>query len=118
PGDPRVAVVIPAHNEELLIALTVSAVREKIAPASRVLVVADHCSDETAEKARLAGAEVIERCDLTRVGKGFALAHARDHLSSDPPDAVFILDADCQIVSGRLDALAYEAMTRGEPVQA
>lgn len=118
PGDLRVAVVIPAHNEALLIALTVSAVREKIAPASRVLVVADNCSDETAEKARLAGAEVIERCDLTRIGKGFALAHARDHLSSDPPDAVFILDADCQIVSGRLDALAYEAMTRGEPVQA
>lgn len=118
PGKVRVAVVIPAHNEALLIASTVSGVRDRTSPADRVIVVADNCSDDTADKARSAGADVIERRDLSRIGKGFALAHARDHLSLDPPDAVFVLDADCQIVDGRLAALAAEAVTRGEPVQA
>ena len=112
-----VAVVIPAHNEAALISGTVQALRERVAPATRILVVADNCSDATGELASAAGAEVIERNDPARRGKGFALAFARDFLASAPPDAVFILDADCAVSSGSVEAMASRAAAIGEPVQ-
>jgi len=111
------AVIIPAHNEALLIAGTLQSVMQQVAPTTRVLVVADNCSDDTAEISRAAGATVIERHDESRRGKGFALAFARDHLASNPPEAVFILDADCRIASGTVEAMAAHAAEIGEPVQ-
>ncbi|UUZ49852.1 hypothetical protein LP420_06825 [Massilia sp. B-10] len=39
----------------------------------RLLVVADNCSDDTANQARSLGADVLERTDLVRRGKGYAL---------------------------------------------
>src|SRR5689334_7678606 len=60
---PAVTVVIPAHNESISIANTISSIRSQLTAADRVLVVADNCSDDTASVADQAGAEVIERCD-------------------------------------------------------
>ena len=111
------AVIIPAHNEELLIAATVQVLRQQVGPATRVVVVADNCTDATADSARAAGATVIERNDLARRGKGFALAFARNFLTSAPPDAVVILDADCQVSNGRVEAIAGQAVALGAPVQ-
>jgi cellulose synthase/poly-beta-1,6-N-acetylglucosamine synthase-like glycosyltransferase len=113
-----VTVIVPAHNEALSIADTVRSVLCGSHCATRVLVVADNCSDETAELARTEGATVIERDDDTRRGKGYALAFARDHLASAPPAAVFILDADCRIDRGSAELLARIAVARGEPIQA
>lgn len=110
-------VIIPAHNEALLIAETVSAARRCIDPATKILVIADNCSDATAELARSSGATVVERTDPSRRGKGFALAFARDYLSRTPPDAVFVLDADCRISRGSVEAMATHAVCLGEPVQ-
>jgi cellulose synthase/poly-beta-1,6-N-acetylglucosamine synthase-like glycosyltransferase len=111
------AVIIPAHNEALLIGGTVDALRRHVGPTTRIVVVADNCSDTTADLARAAGATVVERSDADRRGKGFALAHARDLLASSPPDAVFILDADCRVTSGSIEAMAGYAAAVGEPVQ-
>ncbi len=116
-GELDLAVIIPAHNEALMIADTVRALRQHVAPTTRVLIVADNCTDETAELARGAGATVIERTDATRRGKGFALAFARDFLASAPPQAVFVLDADCRVSRGQVEAMAGHAATIGEPVQ-
>ena len=115
--DLDLAVIIPAHNEELLIGSTVQALRQQDGPATRVVVVADNCSDRTAEVARVAGATVIERNDASQRGKGFALAFAREFLASAPPEAVFILDADCKVSKGSVEALACLAASIGEPVQ-
>src|SRR6185369_9762676 len=70
----KLAVLMPAHDEELGIAGTVRALSAELAPGDRLLVVADNCSDRTAELARAAGAEVVERRDAERRGKGHALS--------------------------------------------
>ena len=56
---PRVAVLMPAHNEALLITETVRMVVAILSSGDRLLVVADNCSDETAQLAAQAGAEVV-----------------------------------------------------------
>ena len=111
------AVLVPAHNEESGIAATLAAVRAQLAPGDRLLVVADNCSDATADVARAAGAEVIERASELR-GKGYALAHGIDHLRAAPPSAVVIVDADCDLAAGALDALMHDLALTGRPVQA
>ncbi len=92
----RVAILVPAHNEELLVASCVRSLLVQHYPAHlRVVVVADNCTDHTAERAREAGAEVMVRSDPAR-GKGRALGWAIDNLLAEPvpPDAVAVVDAD------------------------
>jgi cellulose synthase/poly-beta-1,6-N-acetylglucosamine synthase-like glycosyltransferase len=99
-GDvPSVALLIPAHNESAVIGTTLSRLMPMMRPCDRVLVVADNCSDDTAEIARAAGAEVVERHESSLRGKGYALAFGRDWLAQDPPGVVVVLDADCEIES-------------------
>jgi cellulose synthase/poly-beta-1,6-N-acetylglucosamine synthase-like glycosyltransferase len=115
---PRTAVLIPAHDEEMGIAPTVTGLRAQLGPQDRLIVIADNCSDGTAAAARAAGAEVIERSDTTKRGKGFAIVFAVDHLeATNPPEAVIIVDADCRISPGGLERLAREAVTTDRPVQ-
>ena len=114
---PRCAVLVPAHDEEAGIAITVRSVRDQSAADDRIVVVADNCSDGTATAARAAGAEVSERNDPERRGKGFALDHGLGQLASDPPDVVVIVDADCELGPGALDALVRQAAATGRPAQ-
>jgi cellulose synthase/poly-beta-1,6-N-acetylglucosamine synthase-like glycosyltransferase len=114
---PRVAVVVPAHNEEPVIGATVRRLKARLRAGDRVLVVAVNCSDGTAEAARQAGADVTERFDTIHRGKGFALAHAFELLAENPPDVVFILDADCRTAPGTVRNIADLAHATGRPVQ-
>ncbi len=115
---PRLAVLIPAHDEEGAIGETVRAARSQLAGEDRLLVVADNCSDRTAERAREAGAEVAERRDPERRGKGFALAFGLDRLKVDPPEVVLFLDADTRVEEGAVEALRQTAAAAGRPAQA
>src|ERR1700756_5765133 len=65
---PRLAVVIPAHNESLVIRKTIDSIRSHFPSGGRLLVVADNCTDGTAEVALAAGAEVTVRTDADRKG--------------------------------------------------
>lgn len=116
----RATVLIPAHDEALGMAATLTALQALAGPEVSVLVVADNCSDDTAAIARAAGAEVIERFDATARGKGYALAFGRDHIarSAAPPDVVIVLDADCRLAPGSIEALVAAAGDSGRPVQA
>lgn len=114
----RIAVVIPAHNEEAGVGETVRLARAGLDGADRLLVVADNCSDSTAAAARAAGAEVVERSDADRRGKGYALQAGIDHLRADPPAGVVFLDADCTPRDGAIDRIARLAISHGRPVQA
>lgn len=116
--DGRIAVLIPAHNEGEGLAPTVRDVKAQLRTGDRVLVVADNCDDETAEVARREGAEVVERHDRERRGKGYALAFGIDHLRKDPPDAIVFTDADCLHSEGLIPAIASRALASGQPVQA
>jgi Glycosyltransferase like family 2 len=114
----KVAVLIPAHNEQLLIGRTLQRLLPQITDADRVLVVADNCTDKTAPIARSHGVEVLERHDTENRGKGFALAAGVAHLAADPPDVVIVFDADCDAEAGMVDILSRTAVSTGRPVQA
>lgn len=101
-----VAVLVPAHNEQAGIAATIAGLRPQLAARDRLLVVADNCTDATAERARAAGAEVVERHDPRRRGKGHALAFGVEHLRADPPDVLIVIDADCRAEPGTIQCLA------------
>lgn len=112
------AVVIPAHDEVGTIERTLASVSAQISDHGYILVVADNCSDDTAAVAAAAGARVIERHDLERRGKGFALDAAMRALASAPPDVVLIIDADCTPDPGTLPALIAACQHWSKPVQA
>lgn len=114
----RLAVLVPAHNEGTSLLPTLANVQRQLLPGDRLLVVADNCTDDTAAVASGAGAEVVERHDATRRGKGFALDFGVRHLAANPPDIVIIVDADCHLDEGAIDRLARAATATGRPVQA
>ncbi|HMC10455.1 MAG TPA: glycosyltransferase family 2 protein [Pirellulaceae bacterium] len=113
----RVAVLIPAHDEQAVIGATLLTLLPTVPAGSRVIVVADNCSDATGRIARECGAEVVERQDAARRGKGFALDFGIQHLSLDPPDAVVFLDADCRVVPDTVRLLVAAAIASERPVQ-
>lgn len=105
----RFDVIVPAHNEAAGIARTVASVLALDWPADRfrLLVIADNCSDATAEVARAAGATVLERTDPGRRGKGYALEHAFAASAADAAaDAVLVIDADSEVSANLLAACA------------
>lgn len=114
---PEIAILVPAHDEAAGIAATLAGLSAAAPANARLIVIADNCSDDTARIARGAGAEVIERDDPSRRGKGFALAHARDRLSGNPPEVVVIIDADCSVGGDGIARLAAAAQASGRPIQ-
>src|SRR5262249_28430702 len=104
-GRPACAVLVPAHDEGGGIAATGRNVRDQLMPGDSLLVVADNCTDRTAGAARAAGADVVERTDPDLRGKGFALEYGLRQLENLPPGVVVVVDADCLLETGALDAL-------------
>ncbi|MBA4017138.1 MAG: hypothetical protein C0483_08200 [Pirellula sp.] len=115
---PRVDVLVPAHNEERVLAATLRSVQAQLRPGDRILVVADNCTDGTADVARTCGAGVAERRHETDRGKGFALDFGVRQLNAAAGDVVVIVDADCTLGPGALDALAGDCAATGRPIQA
>ncbi|HKQ71338.1 MAG TPA: glycosyltransferase family 2 protein [Polyangiaceae bacterium] len=116
--DIRVAVLVPAHDEEAVISMTLAGIVPELRASDRLLVVADNCSDRTADLARAGGAEVIVRNDPFQRGKGFALDFGIAHITPHPPDVLVVIDADCRVERGAIRRLAEFAMERGRPAQA
>jgi len=119
PSSPfRMAVVIPAHDEADLIAGAVERIKQAVPDGTQVVVVADNCSDATAENALAAGAVVWRRDDPERRGKGYALNFAWERLADSPPDVVVCIDADCVPGVECIATIARLAYERRRPVQA
>jgi cellulose synthase/poly-beta-1,6-N-acetylglucosamine synthase-like glycosyltransferase len=84
-----------------------------------VVVIADNCTDETAVRARAAGAGVMVRRDPARRGKGHALSYAFDRILADSwADAVVVVDADTVVSPNLLDAFAARLARGALAVQA
>lgn len=116
---PRIAVVVPAHNETKMLAQLLATVLPQLRRQDRVVVVADNCTDDTADVGMKAGAEVLVRDDAQRRGKGFALDYGVAHLAqSGAPDVVIFIDADCEVAPGAIGKLAKLAHATTRPVQA
>lgn len=107
---PRFLFAIPAHDEEVTIRRTVESCRAVAYDPDRfsVYVVADNCSDATADIARRAGAEVMERTDPIRRSKGHALEYFFEHGPLKRFDAAIVVDADSTVDPGILTAFAEE----------
>lgn len=117
-GQARRAILMPAHNEESVIQTTLATLTPQLTPADCLLVVADNCTDATAEIARQAGATVLERHNEQQRGKGYALDFGLRHLSADAPDVVVMVDADCQVKPGAINKIANLSLATNRPVQA
>lgn len=120
-GEPlrrKIAVLVPAHNEGAGLIPTLNDLKAQLLPGDRLLVVADNCSDNTAEIAAAAGAEVVVRSDETKKGKSHALEFGMRHLASDPPEVLLIVDADCRVHRGTVAALVDTCARTGHPAQA
>ncbi|WP_166359497.1 glycosyltransferase family 2 protein [Pseudomonas akapageensis] len=115
---PRVAVLVPAHNESSVIIATLNSIRPQLLEGDRLLVVADNCADDTAALVRASGAEVVERSNDQQRGKGYALDFGVRHLAERAPDVMIIVDADCQLGEGAIDRLAMCCFDSGRPTQA
>jgi cellulose synthase/poly-beta-1,6-N-acetylglucosamine synthase-like glycosyltransferase len=105
----RFDIIVPAHNEAPVIVRTVTSLRAIDWPADRfrIVVCADNCTDATAERARAAGAEVIERHHDEQRGKGYALEFAfRTSRAVGSADAVVVVDADTEVSPNLLEAIA------------
>ncbi|MDH4099357.1 MAG: glycosyltransferase family 2 protein [Nitrospirota bacterium] len=107
PTDCQFIILIPAHNEEGNISKTLLSCARLDYPEShyKVCVVADNCSDRTAEIVRQHGVLCLERYDDIKRGKGYALEWAIDQLK-DNIDAFVILDADCMLEQNALKVFA------------
>jgi exopolysaccharide biosynthesis WecB/TagA/CpsF family protein len=117
----RLTVVVPAHDEQSLIARCVRSLLAQSYPRDlfRVIVVADNCSDATSAAAEAAGAEVMRRDQPDARGKGHALRWAMDRLLADPLpwDALVVVDADSVADPNLLAVLAAELDGGAEVVQ-
>ena len=115
----RMAVVVPAHNERFGIERCVRSVTAAATDPTAVIVVADNCTDDTADIARRCGATVIERHDLSHIGKSYALETAICYLATahEPPDAVVFVDGDSEISANALVAIDDRLQSGAEAVQ-
>ena len=117
-------ILIPAHDEELLLPRLLDSLGAQtlMAPIGRILVVADHCSDSTAQLARQwagGGADVLER-DTGPRGKPAALRDGLAYLKSKSnllsnERAVLILDADCTLSPNLVERI-HTVIANGKPV--
>ncbi len=94
----RFAVLVPSHNEQAVIEDTLNSLAALEYPRDHydVVVIADNCTDKTAEIAGLHNTIVMERSDKINKGKGQALRWCLDTLESEGKtyDAFVIIDAD------------------------
>ncbi len=90
----RLAVIVPAHNEEQLIERCVQSLQAFQPPGVNLYVVAHNCEDRTAAIAAARGAEVLVVKDPAQLGKACALRHGFAHALAGGADAVVVVDAD------------------------
>ena len=122
-SSPDVCLLMPAHNEATGIASVLQALLQQLGPRTRLLVVADNCTDATAAIVREFAktceyVEVVERRNTQLRGKGYALDHGIRHLEASPPEVVVVVDADCEVAPGAIDSLAQRCVASRRPVQA
>ncbi len=127
PATGTIGVLIPAHNEKLSIVRTLESLlaAAKHGGDIEINVIADNCSDNTAELARSLPVNVLERKNKHLRGKGAALQWAMSTLADKDYDYTIIIDADsivnecffnelrlmlneegCEVVQSRYEALA------------
>ena len=90
--------IIPAHNEERVVSNLIESLKNQTYDKNLydIYVIADNCTDNTANVARRAGAIVLERFDPEHKTKGYALQwFLKQKIEENADyDAFFVFDAD------------------------
>ncbi len=107
----RVAVVVPAHDEEALIGATLRGIPPLV---DRIFVIDDGSSDRTAERAREIGDPRVEVLSHERrSGVGAAILTGYRRALADGLDVVAVMNGDNQMDPADLPALV-QPVARGE----
>ncbi len=106
---PKLVIVIPAHNEAEGITACLVNLQAGLHKTSAcdLVVIADNCQDDTADRAVKAGARVLVRQDEVKRGKGYALDHAFNILLAEQYDGFLVLDADSRIDENLISEFQY-----------
>jgi cellulose synthase/poly-beta-1,6-N-acetylglucosamine synthase-like glycosyltransferase len=108
-GRISVTALIPARDEELHIAATLESLRRQTVPPTAVWVIADNCTDKTAEVARAGGADVYTTVDNHhRKAGGLNQLLTRLLPTLGPLDAVLVMDADTVMVEDFVERATIE----------
>ena len=107
----NIGILISARNESAVIGQLIDSIKAQDYPTDKLItfVVADNCTDNTADIARERGAIVYKRDDLEKIGKGYALdfllGKIGDDFGASSIDAFIVLDADNILDSGYVRAM-------------
>ena len=117
----KYAICIAARNEQSVIGNLLSSIKMQDYPREllTVFVVADNCTDSTADVARMNGAICYERFDDTKKTKGYALQYLFENIEkdygTDSFEGYFIFDAD-NLLNGDYVTRMNEAFDAGEKI--
>lgn len=110
----RITVIIPAHNEQGTLPGTLAALRDQQRGADRIVVIADQCTDQTADVAREAGCIVLEtRANVGRKAGALNQALARLLPTANDRDLYLIMDADTHLSTQFISSAA--ALLEADP---
>ena len=112
-----IVILMPAHNEELVIGQTLKTIVPQLKSIDRIVVIADNCDDQTAEIATEMGVIVVERKDEINKGKGYALDFGLQQLRDNPPEVVIFIDADSLVDLQAIQILTNKAIATNKPIQ-
>ena len=112
--------VISARNEETVISSLIKSLKDQDYPSELldIYVIADNCTDRTADVARQAGAIVLERFDESKRSKGYALEWFFEYIlknKKEEYDAFCVFDAD-NVVSKDFYTKMNDRLCRGEKI--
>ena len=117
----KYAILIAARNEKYVIGNLLDSINKQDYPKEllTVFVVADNCTDNTAEIARSKGAICYERFDEVHKTKGFALEFLLDQIEKDYGrmsfEGYFVFDADNLLKSNYITKMN-DAFDSGEKI--
>ena len=108
-----IGILIPAHNEKLVIKRTIESVLNAASNSHDIdiNIIADNCSDNTADIAKQFSVNVLERENKNLRGKGAALQWAMNELKEKNYDYTMIIDADSIVDDHFFQELRYALST-------
>lgn len=115
----RIAILIPAHNEEKAIGDTVASIKKSAPLGSDIFVIADNCTDATLKIAREAGAIAVARTSGGAMGKGEALSWFLNAHGERLKDFRFVIvfDADSRLGSNFFEILTTKSLRQDRAYQ-
>ncbi len=105
----RVAVLLPAFNEEMTIHSTITSLRKKL-PNAEIVVIDNASTDQTSERAKDLEATILYE---PRQGKGYAVQRGFDYILQQDFDCCLLVDADDTYGLENIDFAVEQVLDKG-----